>query len=202
MQINPHFLFNTLHAISSMVEDRPSEVHRMVARLSELLRYALDSTATQEVPLEKEIDFLRRYLEIQQIRFEGRLATHIDVESELSDALVPSLILQPIVENAIKHGASQTAEEVGTVWVTAELDGTDLVLCVQDNGPGLDDGDSLDEDEEGIGLENTRARLENLYGDDSRLLVEPDEERGGLRVEIRIPYHASGEVTTFEVAAE
>lgn len=202
MQINPHFLFNTLHAISSMVEDRPGEVHRMVARLSELLRYALDSTATHEVPLEQEIGFLRRYIEIQQIRFEDRLASHIDIEPGLSDALVPSLILQPVVENAITHGASQTSEQIGRVWITAELEETDLLLRVQDNGPGLEEGQSPGDEAEGIGLENTRARLANLYGEAGRLHVSADEERGGLRVEIAIPYHTSGDTGTVEIAAE
>lgn len=202
MQINPHFLFNTLHAISSMVDDHPRQVHRMIARLSELLRYALESTASQEVPLGKEIDFLERYLEIQQIRFEGRLETTIDVEPELEDALVPSLILQPIVENAIKHGASQSSERVGRVRVTTRLVGTAVVLAVEDNGPGLDTYDLLEESSEGIGLANTRKRLENLYEETYRLEAEAASETGGLRVEIAIPYHTSGARTAVAVAAE
>lgn len=201
MQINPHFLFNTLHAISSMVEDRPREVHRMIARLSELLRYALESTASQEVPLEKEVDFLQRYLEIQQIRFEGRLDSRIDVPPRLRDALVPSLILQPIVENAIKHGASQTDRAVGRVTVSAELTGTELVLAVEDNGPGPGNDELLNGATGGIGLENTRKRLANLYGGTYSLHTRPAPETGGLKVEIGIPYHTSGERTAVTVAA-
>lgn len=189
MQLNPHFLFNTLHAVSTLVQRDPGGVRRMIARLSELLRHVLDESAPQEVPLSQELEFLDDYFEIQSIRFQGRLDTEIDVPSDLYDAQVPNLILQPVVENAIKHGASQV-RGVGRIDVCASRDGDDLVLSVCDNGPGLPDAQK-----DGFGLRNVRARLNELYGQDQSLRLEPAEE-GGTRAVLRLPYHTSRSMYT------
>lgn len=188
MQINPHFLFNTLHAVSTLVTRNPEGVQRMIARLSTLLRYALESTSTQEVPLGRELDFLDDYLEIQRIRFEDRLEIEIDIDPAIVEALVPSLVLQPLVENAVKHGASR-AEGFGRVEVVGERDGNDLVLEVRDNGPGLPEEDLK---EDGVGLSNTRQRLQNLYGSNQSLTVTQHEE-GGVAARIRLPFHTESD---------
>lgn len=188
MQINPHFLFNTLHAVSSLVERDPQGVRRMLARLGELLRYTLEDGSEPEVRLRQEITFLDRYLEIQQIRFQGRLEVEKDIPSDIVDALVPNLILQPIVENAIKHGAAK-AEGVGRVQIWARRKGDRLVVSVADNGPGLE-GDFLPEDQRGFGLRNTRERLEELYGESFKLSFRSPDE-GGLVAEISLPFHTS-----------
>src|SRR6266550_952855 len=156
-QINPHFLFNTLNAIAALVERDPAGVRRMIARLGELLRHTIDSRGAAEVPLREEIEFLQRYIEIMEIRFQGRLRVEMNVDPATLDILVPNLVLQPIVENALEHGASRAAAE-GRVDISARRDGGNLLLQVRDNGPGVREGEA------GVGLTNTRARLEELYG--------------------------------------
>jgi len=186
MQLNPHFLFNTLHAISALVERDPKGVRHMIARLSELLRYTLDESGAQEVPLSQELRFLEGYLDIQQIRFQGRLEVKQEIDPDVLDALVPNLILQPIVENAIKHGVSRL-ETTGRITLRAWREGDQLWLCVRDNGPGLSGNGQW---QEGLGLRNTRARLEGLYGDAYRMeLRQPPE--GGVEVCISLPYHTA-----------
>jgi two-component system, LytTR family, sensor kinase len=196
-QLNPHFLFNTLHAVSSLVERDPRGVRRMIARLSDLLRLTLDRTDQQEVVLEQELAFLERYLEIMQIRFQGRLQVETDVEAGVANALVPTLILQPLVENAVKHGVGKV-DASGRIEIKARRHGERLVLSVRDNGPGLD-GDGAGD--EGVGLRNTRARLEQLYGiAQSLTLREPPE--GGLIAEVTLPYHTASDLRTTAVAVE
>lgn len=182
MQINPHFLFNTLHAISAMVEKNPAGVRKMIARLSELLRHTIDAHATDEVPLRDELEFLGRYLEIMEIRFQGRLVIERKIAAETLEARVPNLILQPIVENALEHGVARKKGE-GRVEVAAERRGDALVLTVRDNGPGL-----RGESEAGVGLANTRARLAQLYGDRGSLRLTSAEEEG-TTAEISLPWH-------------
>jgi LytS/YehU family sensor histidine kinase len=191
MQLNPHFLFNTLHAVSTLVDRDPAGVRRMIARLSELLRHVLDEEAPQEVPLSEELDFLEDYFEIQSIRFQGALDTAIDVPPELRDAQVPNLILQPIVENAIKHGASQV-RGVGRIDVRGRREGDRLVLTVTDNGPGLPPAQ-----EDGLGLRNVRARLQALYGEDQALRLESTPEEG-TRAVLELPYHTGAALYTAE----
>jgi two-component system, LytTR family, sensor kinase len=181
MQINPHFLFNTLHAVSALVERDPGGVRRMIARLSELLRHTIESHATDEVPLRDELAFLRRYIEIMEIRFQGRLRVDRNIADDTQDALVPNLILQPIVENALEHGVNRAAGE-GQIEIAARRDGDRLVLTVRDNGPGLDVQNAT-----GVGLANTRARLEQLYGDRASLELK-DAEGGGVLAQITLPY--------------
>lgn len=189
MQLNPHFLFNTLHAVSTLVDRDPAGVRRMIARLSELLRHVLDEEAPQEVPLSQELEFLDDYFEIQSVRFQGRLDTEVDVPSELHDAQVPNLILQPVVENAIKHGASQV-RGVGRIEVHGRREDDVLVLSVRDNGPGLPEAQ-----EDGLGLRNVRARLQGLYGDDQSVRLDT-AEGGGTRAILKLPYHTSASLYT------
>jgi sensor histidine kinase YesM len=201
MQVNPHFLFNTLHAISSLVERDPRGVRRMIARLSTLLRYTLDGTHAQEVPLQQELSFLEGYLEIQRIRFQGKLEVELDIAPEVVAALVPNLILQPLVENAIKHGVEQVAgngQVVVRVWREAET----LHLQVTDNGPGLvSAGGQGTETGTGVGLRNTRERLESLYGASQYLVLEA-VPTGGFVAHIALPYHTAADLHTAALVAQ
>lgn len=185
MQINPHFLFNTLHAVSALVERDPGGVRRMISRLSELLRHTIDSRATDEVPLREELAFLRRYIEIMEIRFQGRLRVDMQADDDTLDALVPNLILQPIVENALEHGVNRAAGE-GQITISSRIEfrgSKYLVLTVRDNGPGIDT-----RNESGVGLGNTRARLKQLYGDRAVLTLK-NADGGGTLAEITLPHH-------------
>lgn len=188
-QLDPHFLFNTLHAVSALVERDPRGVRRMIARLSELLRMTLDGADDQEVPLRKELEYLERYLEIMQVRFQGRLVVDTQVEPGLDTALVPNLVLQPLVENAIKHGVSKI-EGVGRIGVHAFRRDHRLVLSVRDNGPVQSEVDAVIQ--EGIGVRNTRERLIQLYGDEQSLRFDRPAE-GGLLVEVSVPYHTQAD---------
>jgi signal transduction histidine kinase len=189
-QLNPHFLFNTLHAVSALVERDPRGVRRMIARLSELLRTTLDGADEQEVPLGQELTFTHRYLEIMQIRFQGRLTIQSQVEPGVLDALVPNLILQPLVENAIKHGVSKIDDE-GRIDITARRDGDRLVLCVRDNGPHI--SESGLRAGEGVGLRNTRERLQELYGADHSFSLRAADD-GGVVAEVIVPFHKRTEL--------
>ncbi|HEY1952053.1 MAG TPA: histidine kinase [Gemmatimonadaceae bacterium] len=191
-QLNPHFLFNTLNAVSSLVERDPRGVRRMIARLSELLRYTLDGGTDHEVPLSQEISFLERYLEIMQVRFQGKLEIDMQTDDDASDAMVPSLILQPLVENAVKHGVDKIAA-AGKIGIRARLEGQRLVLTVTDNGPGPAKIARLDD--AGVGLANTRQRLEQLYGSEQSLALA-EAPGGGTVARITIPYRASAELRT------
>jgi two-component system, LytTR family, sensor kinase len=184
MQLNPHFLFNTLHAISSLMHQDVEAADRMLVRLSDLLRRALESTDTQEVPLREELDFLSRYSEIEQTRFGDRLRIDMEIAPETLEALVPNLVLQPLLENAIRHGIEPHARP-GRITVTSQRDGNSLRLLVRDNGAGLNGGGA-----EGVGLANTRARLVQLYGDRQRFTLENAPE-GGALVRVVLPYHTA-----------
>ncbi len=189
MQLNPHFLFNTLHAISSLMHRNVDAADRMIARLSELLRYALESTEAQEVPLSQELHFLRRYLEIEETRFGPRLRVQFDVDPASLAALVPNLILQPLVENAIRHGIEPHARP-GHLLVRTRRQGPQLSLVVADNGGGLDPA-NLDE---GVGLANTRARLHHLYGPHHTFSLN-NAPSGGLEAALTIPFRLPDEVS-------
>jgi signal transduction histidine kinase len=182
-QLNPHFLFNTLNAISTLVEEDPRGTRRMIARLSDLLRHTLEGDE-QEIPLARELEMLRRYLDIMEVRFQDKLEVSIETEASLDDALVPNLVLQPLVENAFRHGLA-LMQTVGRVAVRVVRDDGDLVLTVCDNGRG-----PAKEMHEGVGLTNTRARLTQLYGARQRLALTA-AEGGGALVEVRFPYHTT-----------
>jgi two-component sensor histidine kinase len=195
-QLNPHFLFNTLHAISSLVERDPRGVRRMIARLSELLRHTLDGGTEQEVLLSQEIAFLERYLEIMQIRFQGQLEIDIQVGDAVRDALVPNLILQPLVENAVKHGVEKIATP-GKLKIAARHELDRLVLTVSDNGPGPAKIGKLDD--AGVGLANIRQRLEQLYGSGA-VLTLAQSPNGGTVAQITMPFRTRAELRTSIVA--
>jgi two-component system LytT family sensor kinase len=184
MQLNPHFLFNTLHAVSALIHENPDAADRVLVRLSELLRLTLDQSRPQEVALSEEIAFLEGYLEIEQTRFSDRLQIERNVEPETSDALVPFLILQPLVENAIRHGI-EPREGIGRLSIRASRSNGTLQLRVTDNGGGLTGG--AVRPGEGIGLSNTRSRLRHLYGENYRLELVP-AEGGGLEARIDLPF--------------
>jgi Histidine kinase/Histidine kinase-, DNA gyrase B-, and HSP90-like ATPase len=184
LQLHPHFLFNTLNAITALVHRDPSRAERMVTGLSELLRLSLGTVSEQEVPLSRELEMLEYYVDIQQVRFNDRLTVHLDVAAELQRALVPNLILQPLVENAIKHGIAPRAA-AGRIDVEVRRDGDRLALGVRDDGVGELNPAAR---REGVGLANTRARLASLYGSAHAFTAGPRAE-GGFQVSITIPFH-------------
>lgn len=186
-ELQPHFLFNTLHAISTLVHTNPDAADRMISRLSDLLRLTFDRSGAARIPLQEELEFLQKYLEIEQTRFQDRLTVRYAVDPETLDAEVPRLILQPLVENAIKHGVSPRSGE-GFVEISSRRDGDAIWLEVRDNGAGLSGG-ARNTLHNGIGLANTRDRLECLYGDAQQL--EFSEECAGLAVRIRLPFSQS-----------
>ena len=187
-QLNPHFLFNTLNAVSALVERDPRGVRRMIARLSNLLRYTLEESAEQEVPLTRELDLLSEYVELMQIRFQGKLNVTMHVDDHARDALVPSLILQPLVENAIKHGTSRlVGGTLGEIEIRAERSGDRLRITVADNGPGPTF--PLSSNGTGLGLGNTTARLRQLYGPASGVSLLR-RTGGGAVVEVVMPFRA------------
>jgi two-component system, LytTR family, sensor kinase len=183
-QLHPHFLFNALNSVLPLVFRDREAAAQTILRLEELLRRSLEADAAQLVPLSRELEFLEMYLEIQKTRFQDRLQVAFDVPADLSSARVPNLILQPLVENAIKHGVSAQPGS-GRVEISARKESGMLVLRVRDDGPGLVDpprpGGS------GVGLANTRERLQQLYGDDQRLDLENAPE-GGLEVTVGLPF--------------
>jgi two-component system, LytTR family, sensor kinase len=185
MQLQPHFLFNTLNAITVLVrQQKGKHAEQMLGYLSDLLRGVLDDVDAQEVSLCRELEYLRLYLAIEQVRFQDRLQVEISADLSTQDVSVPQFVLQPIVENAIRHGIGRSSS-AGRILISAsKIDGT-LQLRVQDDGPGLSPGDlSVDQ---GIGLANTRARLQHLYGQDARLEIE-NCEGGGVVVTMNFPF--------------
>jgi two-component system, LytTR family, sensor kinase len=189
MQLHPHFLFNTLHTISALVHEDPDRADRIIARLSELLRLFLATSTIHEVSLGEELRILDLYLEIERTRFEDRLSIHIDVPSELHDAMVPNLVLQPLVENSVRHGVGKKSGS-GWISIAAEKYGETLVLRVTDNGEGLQDPAPREETgrhpESGKGLAITRGRLESLYGSGQSLVLR-SLPTGGAEARIAMP---------------
>lgn len=185
-QLHPHFLFNALHTVSAMMHEDVNGADRMISRLSDLLRLMLDHIGRHEVPLRQELEFLEKYLEIERIRFEERLALSLEVESEALDALVPSMVLQPLVENSIRHGFG-SHKNAGAITIRAGRHDGLLVLQVLDNGRGFPDNAARPL-RQGLGLPNTRQRLEQLYGNRHRFLWE-NSQAGGAAVTIEIPFH-------------
>jgi two-component system LytT family sensor kinase len=188
MQLHPHFLFNTLNAISALIRESPDEADEMVSRLGDLLRMTLETAGVQEVPFKKELEFLKHYLDIEQTRFQDRLKVEMAIEPETLDGLVPSMILQPLVENSVRHGVSPRPEG-GCIKITAWRHHSLLRLEVEDDGPGLSADAPL---KERVGLTNTRARVSNLYGDEHGLKLR-HAAGGGLIASLSIPFRtASG----------
>ena len=185
MQLQPHFLFNTLNAIMVLVRQRKErEAEETLALLSDLLRCVLEDVDAQEVPLRRELEYLKLYLSIEQVRFQDRLRVEVSADPAILDAAVPHMGLQPIVENAIRHGIGRSSA-AGRVQIGASRVGETLEITVRDDGPGLASTDNAQG--RGIGLSNTRARLQQLYGDAARLAVE-NGEQGGTVATLVLPY--------------
>jgi two-component system LytT family sensor kinase len=184
MQLEPHFLFNALNSISSLLRRDPDGAERMIARLGDFLRLTLDESMPQKVELRQELEFLERYLDIERVRFRDRLTVTVGVSPGLLDARVPYLLLQPLVENAIRHGvALRSGPSCVTIKATSEA--MRLCLEIEDDGPGLPS--ELEPASVGVGLSNTRARLQHLYGGDGRLSIGARPGHG-VRVTIELPW--------------
>ncbi len=188
MQLHPHFLFNTLNAISELIHRDADAADRMLTDLSDLLRMSFENLEVQEVPLKQELEFLRKYVEIERMRFHDRLKVDMNIEADTLDASVPNMILQPLVENAIKHGISPRATG-GQIDISAVRNNGQLEITVVDDGLGMPFGDagSL---AEGVGLSNTRRRLKHLYGEGHEFRFSA-EKNGGVRVDLVIPFKES-----------
>jgi LytS/YehU family sensor histidine kinase len=199
MQLHPHFLFNTLNAITVLARDRDSVgTVRMLTLLSELLRDVLRADKGHEVTVEEELAFTRRYLEIELVRFADRLSVRESIDDAARELRVPVFILQPLLENALRHGIAPRAEG-GTVTIGARLDGADIELWVEDDGVGLA-GDWNDADDYGIGLANTAARLQVVFGARASLTLHR-VAGGGTRATVRMPRRDTGAIAVDAGAA-
>ncbi len=186
-QLNPHFLFNTLNAISTLVLERDTELaNRMVTKLSSFLRYSLDNDPMQKITLDQELQALQLYLDIEKVRFEERLSLELNIEDEARTALIPSLLLQPLIENAIKYGIAR-AEGGGHLRISAKVFAGDLLMEVSDDGPGCELVNGDIPDAKGVGLRNTRERLATLYGSEHSIKLSQTQPHG-LTISIRIPF--------------
>jgi len=186
-QLQPHFLFNTLNSISALMLTNVEAADRMITRLGDLLRISLETAGTQMTTLSRELEFVNCYIEIEKVRFEERLRVFVDVAPDTLDVSVPHLLLQPLVDNAIKHGISRMTSG-GELRISASRDDSDLHLEVSDNGPGFRDANHFQS--RGLGLRITRERLETIYGQDQsmELLTLPT---GGVAARVSIPLHTS-----------
>jgi two-component system LytT family sensor kinase len=188
-QLEPHFLFNTLNAVSTLVaEGNKAAATRMIARLSDFLRLTLDTAETPEISVTEELEFVHRYLEIEQARFGDRLRVTIDAQPQAARGLVPALILQPLVENAVKHGVLPR-EQGGSVTVTIVRNDGTLSICVADDGPGLGLSQAVN-GQRGVGLSNTAARLKELYGEASHFSMASSPS-GGVTAKVEIPFRTA-----------
>ncbi|MFT5482520.1 MAG: two-component system LytT family sensor kinase [Halieaceae bacterium] len=188
-QLNPHFLFNTLNAISTLVLDKDTELaNAMVTRLSHFLRYSLDNDPMQKVSLSEEIEALELYLDIEKVRFAERLKLKIDLDGESHRALIPSLLLQPLVENSIKYAIADSIDG-GTISIAARVFAGDLLIEISDDGPGID-FEGKPPRANGVGLANTRERLLELYGNSQSFRLGNTDPRG-LTIHIRLPFEAA-----------
>jgi two-component system LytT family sensor kinase len=186
-QLDPHFLFNALNSISAYVESAPRQARLMIEQLGDLLRLSLEHADEQEVPLEHELMFVDGYIQLQLARFADRLDVQVRVNDDVLTAAVPTFMLQPLVENAIRHGVSKLPT-AGTIELSAWRNGESLRVRVRDNGPGLPPGWTIDQNM-GIGLGNTRARLEQLYGKGAYALELTSDAVTGTCADVTIPYH-------------
>lgn len=196
-QLNPHFLFNTLNAISTLILEKNHQIaNDMVSRLSDFLRYSLDNDPMQKVTLAQEIHALKLYLGIEKVRFEERLNLEFDIDEAAESAMIPSLLLQPLVENAIKYAIARS-EHGGKIAIRARVFARELLLEVADDGPGVDDIDAMLSGRHhngcGVGVRNTRERLRELYGDDHGFQID-NLKPSGLQISIRLPYQTEDNV--------
>jgi two-component system, LytTR family, sensor kinase len=184
-QLHPHFLFNALHAVSALVDWRPKEARRMLAQLSDLLRMALEFSEQREITVAREMEWLDHYIELQTLRYGDRLGVHLHVEPEATTALVPPLVLQPLLENAIKY-AIEPRQTEGRIEVIAERAGKWLRLTVRDDGPGVGTATSGT----GVGLKNTRDRLHTIYGDAQQVYLRK-RDAGGTDAVVELPFRSA-----------
>ncbi len=189
MQLHPHFLFNTLHSISELIHEDVAVAKKMLERLENFLKLTIENSGAQQVSLETELEFLQDYLDLQQIRLQDRLIVRMDIDKEAMHLLVPNLILQPIVENAIRYGIAPRTEP-GSIEIHAQRKNGTLRLEVRDDGPGVPTAASV---RMGMGLSNTQARLEQLYGNLQHLEIANDPQ-GGLMVRVDIPAESDGQI--------
>lgn len=192
-QLQPHFLFNTLHGVTALMRRDPDAAETMLVRLGDLLRQTLDRDVTPEISLRAELALLQHYVDIQQVRFGDRLTVKVEADPHLGDALVPRFLLQPLVENALQHGIGKRAGPGQVLVVARERTngtGNQLELNVTDDGPGLDNGGLR----EGVGLGNTRRRLAVLYGDTAGLELLRDGDRSGLTARVTLPLRRAADV--------
>ncbi len=187
-QLNPHFLFNSLNAASTLVlQGKPAAATRMLAQIGELLRTTLDTDASAEIPLSQELAFVEQYLAIEQTRLGDRLRVRTQIAKETLDAIVPNMLLQPLVENAIRHGVAPLMEG-GAIAIETRSHGRHLLMTIQNSGPQINGNVGQNGISKGIGLANTAERLKTLYGDNQRFSLQAREE-GGYEVIIEIPFH-------------
>jgi sensor histidine kinase YesM len=195
MQLQPHFLFNTLNAIMVLVrQQKGPQAEEMLSRLSDLLRCVLDDVESQQVSLSRELEYVRLYLSIEQVRFRDRLGVEISADPAVLDAAIPHMGLQPIVENAVRHGIGRNAA-AGTIRISASLGNAVVKIEVRDDGPGLPGAGVADG--RGIGLVNTRARLQQLYGESAKLTLE-NGRSGGAVATMTLPYQPIHEIAEEE----
>jgi two-component system LytT family sensor kinase len=188
MQIHPHFLFNTLNSIAALLHEDIEMADRMITRLSDFLRITLQSSTASVVTLEEEVGFLQAYLDIERVRFRDRLIVELTIAPDVLDAQVPNLILQPLVENAVRHGISKQIS-IGRLQIDARRHDERLVIRIDDNGPGKSNGNGNAKPRlnGGVGLSNTRARLKQFYGDFEFDIVDR-KDRDGTTVTLNVPY--------------
>jgi len=192
--LQPHFLFNTMHSISALMLIDVKAADKMMARLSDLLRMSLESDGAQIIRLSRELEFVNSYLEIEKIRLRERLNIVFEIAPETLDALVPSLLLQPLVENAIRHGISRLSSG-GTIWITSSHQGSDLLLRIRDNGPGLVEATTALSGT-GLGLRTTRERLQTMYGDDHSFDIR-DAIAGGTDLCLKFPFRTEFQLSQY-----
>lgn len=183
-QINPHFLFNTLNSISTLMNTDKAGARKMMAMLADVFRYALDSNDILEVPLSDELNFIRNYIHIQQVRFGERLQYEEDIERSCMTLTIPPMVLQPLVENSVKHGITPK-EEGGTIKVSIHRENGQAIFKVSDDGIGLANKTQFESSNSGVGLVNSDTRLQNMYGKHSKLRIAADDE--GFVVIFKIP---------------
>jgi LytS/YehU family sensor histidine kinase len=184
-QIEPHFLFNTLNAIAGLVREKRNDAAvGMIAGLSDFLRRVVEDSDRQQVPLAEELEFAQKYLDIQKVRFAERLQVSVDVPRELFSAQVPTLILQPMVENAVKHGIAKRVQG-GAIRIAAFRSNGRLTLSVYNDGPSLPAG--WEKTPSGVGISNVRTRLQTLYGDEFELSMR-NQSPGGVEVSVSVPF--------------
>jgi LytS/YehU family sensor histidine kinase len=198
-QLQPHFLFNTLHSISALMLTDVQAADRMMTRLSDLLRMSLENNGVQETSLSRELEFVAGYLEIEKMRFEERLEVVLEITPDTLDARVPHLVLQPLVENAVRHGISRRSA-AGEIRIGASHDDRSLYLWVTDNGPGLREFETR-QSKAGLGLVTTRERLRTLYGSEQSVEIRNLPE-GGVEACVRIPFRTESYPLVYEVVPQ